>query len=346
MPRHAAFAIPGDIDQKTGGYIYEKSLLLALRAAGRRVDYIELPAGFPLATRDDTATTLSRLAAVPADVPLILDGLVYGGIETAVLAQVRAPLVAMIHHPVGLETGLDADVAQMLLAREAANLAMAAHVVVPSPHTARILVADLGVESARISIAPPGFAPPDPLRQPVDPPLVLAVGLIAARKGHDVLLSALAQVVDLRWQAQIVGGTHDAAVLDALVAQREALGLAARVAFRGRLEEHDLAALYRQATVFALATRYEGYGMVFGEALLHGLPIVTCDGGAVPETVPSGAGLIVPVGDASGFAEALRAVLSDSGLRARLAAAATAGGDGLPAWSDTAAVMGRVLDAV
>jgi glycosyltransferase involved in cell wall biosynthesis len=346
MPRSAAFAIPGDIDQKTGGYIYEKSLLLALRAAGRRVDHIQLPAGFPLATPGDTATTLEQLAAVSPDVPLILDGLVYGGIETAVLAKVRAPLVAMIHHPVGLETGLKPDVARLLLAREAANLALAAHVVVPSPHTARILTADFGVEPARISIAPPGFAPPDPVRDPLDPPLVLAVGLIAERKGHDVLLSALAGVADLRWQAQIVGGTHDAAVMDRLVAQRASLGLSARVAFRGRLDEQEVAALYRQATVFALATRYEGYGMVFGEALLHGLPIVTCDGGAVPETVPPGAGLIVPVGDASRFAEALRSVLSDDRLRARLAAAATAAGKGLPAWSDTAAVMGRVLDAV
>jgi len=346
MPRAAAFAIPGDIDQKTGGYIYEKSLLLALRAAGRRVDHIELPAGFPLATPEDTATTLESLAAVPADVPLILDGLVYGGIETAVLAEVRAPLVAMIHHPVGLETGLEAEVAHLLLAREAANLALAAHVVVPSPHTARILVADFGVEPARISIAPPGFAPYDPLRRPVDPPLVLAVGLIAARKGHDVLLSALAQVADLQWQAEIVGGTHDVAVLDALVAQREALGLSSRVVFRGRMEEADLAALYRQATVFALATRYEGYGMVFGEALLHGLPIVTCDGGAVPETVPADAGLIVPVDDAAAFARALRAVLSDEVLRARLSAAATAAGRALPRWSATAEVMGGVLDAV
>lgn len=346
MPRSAAFAIPGDIDQKTGGYIYEKSLLLALRAAGRRVDHIELPAGFPLATPGDAAATRRQLAAVPPDVPLILDGLVYGGIETAALAQVRAPLVAMIHHPVGLETGLDPNVARMLVAREAANLALAAHVVVPSPHTARILTSDFGVEPARISIAPPGFAPPDPVRDPVDPPLILAVGLIAERKGHDVLLSALEKVTDLRWQGQIVGGTHDAALLDRLVAQRAALGLSARVAFRGRLEEQELANLYRQATVFALATRYEGYGMVFGEAMLHGLPIVTCDGGAVPETVPPGAGLIVPVGDAAGFAEALRAVLSDRRLRARVAAAAAAAGNRLPAWSATAAVMGKVLDTV
>ena len=346
MPRSAAFAIPGDIDQKTGGYIYEKSLLLALRAAGRRVDHIQLPTGFPLATPEDTAMTLQQLAAVPPDVPLILDGLVYGGIETAALAEVRAPLVAMIHHPVGLETGLEPHVARMLLAREAANLALAAHVVVPSPHTARILTADFGVEPARISIAPPGFARPDPVRDPADPPLILTVGLIAERKGHDVLLSALAEVADLRWQAQIVGGTHDAALLDRLVAQRATLGLSARVAFRGRLEERELATLYRQATVFALATRYEGYGMVFGEALLHGLPIVTCDGGAVPETVPPGAGLIVPVGDASGFADALRAVLSDDDLRTRLTVAAAAAGNRLPAWSATAAVMGKVLDSV
>ena len=346
MPRNAAFAIPGDIDQKTGGYIYEKSLLLALRAAGRRIDHIELPAGFPLATPEDTAATLQRLGALPATVPLILDGLVYGGIDTAVLAQVRAPLIAMIHHPVGMETGLAADVASMLLAREAANLALAAHVVVPSPHTARILTAGFGVEPARISIAPPGFAPADPVREPVDPPLVLAVGLIAARKGHDVLLSALAQVADLPWQAQIVGGTHDPAVLDALVAQIAALGLAARVVLRGRIEDRELVTLYRRATIFALATRYEGYGMVFGEALLHGLPIVTCDGGAVPETVPPGAGLIVPVDDAPAFANALRAVLSDSGLRARLAAAATAVGKALPSWSDTATVMGEALEGV
>jgi glycosyltransferase involved in cell wall biosynthesis len=182
------------------------------------------------------------------------------------------------------------------------------------------------------------------VRAPVDPALILSVGLIAARKGHDVLIDALMRIADLPWQAQIVGGTHDAGVLAALEAQAAPLG--DRLRFRGRMEEADLAALYRQATVFALATRYEGYGMVFGEALIHGLPIVTCAAGAVPETVPAGTGHLVPVDDAAAFAAALRRLLTDRAHREAMAAASTAAGQAMPSWTDTAAVMGRVLDSV
>lgn len=340
--RAATFAIPGDIDQKTGGYIYEKSLLHALRDQGRRVAHLQLPGTFPDAPPADMAASIEALAALPAGEPLILDGLIYGSIETEGLATVRSPLVAMIHHPLGLETGLSPAWAAELLRREAANLTLAAHVVVPSPHTKRILVADFGVPEAKISIAFPGFAPPDPARRPIDPPLILSVGLIAARKGHDVLIEALSRLADLPWQAQIVGGMHDTGVAAKLRAQAEPL--ADRLTFRGRMEEADLATLYRQATIFALATRYEGYGMVFGEALLHGLPIVTCAAGAVPETVPKGAGTLVPVDDPAAFAAALRHLLTDRAAREAMAATSAAAGHALPRWSDTAAVMGRVLD--
>lgn len=345
MPPHSAvFAIPGDMHQKTGGYIYEKSLLQALRDAGRDVDHIQLPGTFPDPAPPEMAATVATLAALPADRPLILDGLVYGAIDTAGLATVKAPVVAMIHHPLGLETGLPPARARALLAREAANLALAAHVVVPSPHTKRILVGDFGLPPDRITIALPGFAPPDPTRAPLSPPLILSVGLLAARKGHDVLINALARLQDLPWQAQIVGSVHDADVAQALAAQITRLSLQDRLTLRGRIADDALTALYRQATVFALATRYEGYGIVFGEALLHGLPIVSCASGAVPETVPAGAGLLVPVDDAAALAAALRRVLTDAALRAGMAQVATLAGQSLPAWADTAAIMGGVLD--
>ena len=340
----ASFAIPGDIDQKTGGYIYEKSLLLALRAAGRQVAHIELPASFPDPTAADTARSIAQLAALPPDQPIIVDGLVYGSIDTAGLASVKAPIVAMIHHPLGMETGLSPARRSALLAREAANLALAAHIVVPSPHTARILAADFGVSASRITIAPPGFAAPDPVRTPVTPPLILSVGLIAVRKGHDVLIRALSRIADLAWAAQIVGGTHDPAVQQALTAQIAATGLGQRITMRGRMETDDLATLYRQATLFALATRYEGYGMVFGEAMLHGLPIITCNAGAVPETVPPGAGTLVEVDDDHAFAVALRHLLTDAPARTAMASASTVAGHALPRWSDTAEFMGGVLD--
>ncbi len=345
-PRPAAFAIPGDIDQKTGGYIYEKSLLLALNASGRRVAHVQLPGTFPDPSPAEMAKCVAALAALPAEEPLILDGLVYGAIDTGGLAKVRSPIVAMIHHPLALETGLPANRARFLHRREADNLALAAHVVVPSRHTREILIADYAVPRGRITIAPPGFPRPAPGRDPLDPPLILSVGLLAARKGHDILIDALSRITDLPWTAVIVGKTHDPAVAGALHIQASALGLDGRLRFAGLVADAELDRLYRGTTIFALATRFEGYGMVFGEAFTRGLPIVTCRAGAVPDTVPDTAGLLVPPDDGAAFAGALRRVLTDAILRDGLARGSAARGATLPQWADTAAIMGAVLDRV
>jgi len=176
--------------------------------------------------------------------------------------------------------------------------------------------------------------------------LILSVGLLAARKGHDILVAALAQIRDLSWQAQIVGKTHDPAVEANLRRQIEDLHLTDRVALTGLLDDADLIERYRRATIFALATRYEGYGIVLGEALLHGLPIVTCRTGAVPDTVPDGAGILVPVDDAERFAAALRRLLSDDVLRHGMSKTARQAGQALPSWDETSAIADTVLDAV
>jgi glycosyltransferase involved in cell wall biosynthesis len=342
--RAAAFAIPGDIETKTGGYIYERMLLLALRAQGRAVDHLILPASFPDPSHAEMAQAVVQMASVPQDRPLIIDGLVFGAVETAGLASVRAPIVAMIHHPLALETGLSPARAALLRGREAANLALASQVVVPSPHTAHILQTEYGVAQDRIRIALPGFGAPDPLRHLSDPPLILSVGLMAPRKGHDILLRALASLTDLDWQAVIVGAPHFPDTAAELYALNARLGLERRVRFTGLIDEAELQSHYRRATIFALATRYEGYGIVFGEALLHGLPIVTCHVGAVPQTVPQGAGLLVPPDDPAAFADALRGLLVDPAQRGRMAALSEQAGRALPTWDDTARVMGRALD--
>ena len=345
--RPAAFAIPGDINRRTGGYIYERRLLEGLRAEGRKVEHIVLPASFPDPAPADMAASIATLAAVPQDCPLIVDGLVFGSADPEGYRTIQAPTVAMVHHPLGLETGLAPDWAAELLRRERANLDHARHVVVPSPHTARILVSQFAVPEAKISIALPGFDPrPAAPRRPADPPLILSVGLMARRKGHDVLVRALARITDLDWQAEIVGGPHDKAVEDELAAQIAASGLLPRVKLRGFLSDADVAQCYGRAAIFALATRYEGYGIVFGEAMVNGLPIVTCATGAVPETVAPEAGLLVRVDDDKAFAAALRRLLGETGLAERMAEASAAAGRKLPGWPDTAAVMSRVLDQV
>ena len=341
-PLRAVFAIPGDMHRRTGGFIYESRILAELRDLGHDIAHLQLPASFPCPSPADIEETVSLLRSVPPDRAILLDGFIPGTIGASNLAGLAAPVIPIIHHPLGLETGLPEARAAFLLKNERAALRHATRIVVPSRHTARILTGRFGLDEARIDVAPPGFDPVDGLQTPLDPPLILSVGILAARKGHDVLLDALARLVDLDWQAQIVGGTHDEAVAAALHNQARTLGLSPRVTFRGVLPGSEVRETYGQATIFALATRYEGYGMVFGEAMQRGLPIVTSRAGAVPDTVGTAARL-VPVDDPAALASALRELLTDPQSYAALAAESLRAGRALPTWRDTAAHVERTV---
>ena len=342
--RPAAFAIPGDITTLTGGYIYERRLIEELRAQGRDVMHLRLAASFPDPSPADMADAARQLEALPPYRPLILDGLVFGSVDTAALARVRAPVVAMIHHPLARESGLDPARAEHLYRTERDNLTLAAHVLVPSPHTRDLLISDYGVAPRRITIAQPGTERPASATAPVNPPLILSVGIQHPRKGHDLLLKALSQLVARDWQAAIVGAPWDPAHAAALARLHADLDLGDRVRLAGRVPNDTLALLYSQASIFALATRYEGYGIVFDEAMAHGLPIVTCRTGAVADTVAEGAALLVPPNDPDAFAAALDRFLTNAPLREAMAAASARAGLALPSWSETARIASAVLD--
>lgn len=344
-PCPAAFAIPGDITTLTGGYLYERRLLEGLRQIGHDVRHLELPDSFPDPSAADMAAAITALAGVSPDRPLILDGLVFGAIDTAGLAQVRAPVVAMVHHPLALESGLDAARRDHLFRTERDNLRMAQHVLVPSPHTRHILIDRYDVAPHRITIARPGVTPPRVLPAPVTPLLILSVGILHPRKGHNILIASLSRLLDLEWHAVIVGNPWDRAHADSLARQISAGPAARRITLAGRVAPDTLEDLYAQASIFALATRYEGHGLVFDEAMVRGLPVVSCASGAVPDTVPPNAGLLVPPDDAVAFAGALRSLLSDTALRARLAQGADDVGRTLPGWANTAAIASQVLAA-
>lgn len=349
LKKQAAFAVPGALTTKTGGYLYDLNLLNSLRKAGWDVAHVALPDGFPdpgVARMDEA---MAMLRAVPGDHPVIVDGLAFGAIDPEAVKTVAAPIIALTHHPLALEPGLSPDRAAHLAQRERANLALARHVVVPSPHVGRVLVRDFSVPAEKLTVAEPGVARKKSVTRPaVQPtvPLILSVGLIAPRKGHDVLLRALARVRDLSWQATIVGRTHAPDTLADLIALTEELDLTSRVSLAGEVSDDHLQALYQSAAVFALATRYEGYGMVFAEALCHGLPILSCRTGAVPDTVPESAGRLVDIDDDAAFARGLRALLCDQSLRARLSNAARQAAERLPTWDDTARVVAGVLQQV
>ena len=337
MSDEIAFALPGPLEARTGGTRYDLQLVAALRALGQPVRVVTLPGHWPEPADGDAQASIDALHALPRAMPVIIDGLAFGAMDTAAARALGRPVTVMLHHPLGLEPGMDPARAQALMTRERGNLAHADAVIVPSAHVHALLLARFGLDAARIRVAPPGFTRPERGAAPADPPLILSVGLICARKGHDVLLQALGRLADLRWQAVIAGAVQDAALFERLQSLRGALGLDARVALPGAVPQAELDALFARARVFALATRYEGYAMVLSEAQLHGLAVVTCETGAVPGTL-GGAGVMVPPDDAPAFAAALRRVLTQPALRADLSARSSACAARLPDWEDAGRV--------
>ena len=344
--REIAFAVPGDITAHTGGTQYDRKLIEALRTSGQPVRLLTLPTGWPAPTPAEEHATLAQLNALPNKMPVIIDGLVFGALAEKDVAALNRPIIVMLHHPLGLETGLPEALAQDLISRERANLRLASHVLVPSEHVASILQEQFDVEPSRLTVARPGFEKPihagNTQRQ--SPPLILSVGLICRRKGHDVLLRALGLIQDLDWQARIVGMVQDPTYNVELERLSTELMLTERVEFLGELSQEALSTQFRRASIFALATRYEGYGMVLSEAQLHGLPVVSCATGAVPETVGSG-GLLAPPDDPSAFAKNLRALLEDRVHFSRMAARASYHANSLPTWFTSAKAVVRALDA-
>ena len=101
------------------------------------------------------------------------------------------------------------------------------------------------------------------------------------------------------------------------------LGLAECVTFLGFIENAELAAAYQEAALLVNPSSYEGFGLQLVEAMRCGVPVVCSDGGAQPE-IAGPAARLVPVGDTQALADAMREVLCDEALRARLVAAGLA----------------------
>jgi glycosyltransferase involved in cell wall biosynthesis len=256
-------------------------------------------------------------------------------------------LVALIHHPLSAESGLPDERGADFRRSEQVSLTAARRVVVTSRYTAG-LVADLAVPVRRIDVVEPG-TDPAPVAKGSDSATLnlLCVATLTYRKGHDLLIDALAGLRDRHWHLICVGSLdRDPATVSNLRDQLADLGLAHRVTLTGELESPALAGLYHRADVFVLATRFEGYGMALAEALARGLPVLSTHAGAVTETVPNIAGLLIPPDDPESLARALVELMDSTELRERLAQGARIARGRLPSWRSACERMDQVLRAV
>jgi len=312
--------VSGHITRRTGGNLYDRRVERACRRAGVPLRIISVAS---------TAQARSALARAKPSVVII----------DSIAIPIAAPLVRWIHESLGARL-----VALMHMATVArgtdAVLRAADRVVAVSPDLARSL-ARSGVARSRLMVIPPGSDGIPHLahrkRRTRDRGQlhVLAVANWSRAKGIAVLVSAAAQVPNLR--LDLVGDTGSGAYCDTVLRLIESHRLEARVVIHGSLGERALARSYADADVFALPTEREGYGIVFAEALMHGLPIVAADIASV-RAIVGDAGLFVPPRRVRPLAAALR-LMTDAWLRRRLAKAARIRARALQRWTASQAAF-------
>ena len=201
-------------------------------------------------------------------------------------------------------------------------------VIVPSEATRRDLIDLYGAPPHKVRLIYPGveerFHPAGDAAEAAAlraryhlpaAPLVLTVGTLQPRKNHLRLVQAFAQVAD-RATLVIAGGQGWG--YEAVHETVRRLGLESRVIFTGFVDDADLPALYRMATVFVYPALYEGFGLPVLEAMACGVPVVTSRVSALPEVSGPDAALLVDPHDVDGIAAALRRLLDEADLRQTL----------------------------
>ena len=355
MSKKLIFVFPGDLAALTGGYAYDRRVIAGLQTLGWQVQLISLGEGYPFPSQEQLAVAASLLLGQEAGVPMLLDGLALGVLPDLVpLMAERHPIIGLVHHPLALESGLGPDQVAALQASEKNSLAHVKRVVANSPKTARDLTDFYGVPLQHVSIILPGtdrrtnsLSTKLASKQSSRPVQLLSVGAVIPRKGFHILMEALQPLKSLSWTLTIAGDvTRDAHAFAHLQEVICRCSLQDRVHVLGSVSDLELQSLYATSDVFVLASFYEGYGMVFAEAMANGLPIVATTGGAIPDTVPTQAGVLVTPGHVVALSDAIRSLVENDEYRLVLAQGAISAALQQPTWAESVQKFDQLLNAV
>lgn len=354
---HIGLIIYGRLDTVSGGYLYDRKLVEYLRRQGDTVEIVSLPwQGYGRHLLHNFSADLRRRLVNGRFDLLLQDELNHPSLFLLngwLRRRVNYPLVGIVHH---LRVSEARAAWQNALYRPIEHRYLASlDGFIFNSETTRQVVFDLTAENAEkkpFVVAPPagdrfefditedGVA----MRARAAGPLqVVFVGNVIARKGLHTLLAALARLPRADWRLAVVGDTAvDPRYFTSLQPQLAKLG--ENVRLYGRLPDAELADVIRQSHVLAVPSNYEGFGIVYLEAMGAGLPAIATTAGAAGEIISNGVdGWLIAPDDDAALTRHLAQLHTNRDQLAQMGQAALARWRHHPTWAESMARVRQFL---
>ena len=342
-PVHIGLVVYGQLDQVSGGNLYDQILVEHLRGRGHDVAILSLPHGsYARHLAQNFSPSLKRRLQERYDV-LLQDELTHPSLFRANRAA-SAPIVGIVHHLLSSEAhaAWQTDLYRRIEERYLKTVGA----FVFNSHTTRESVEELLGKKTQNVVATPGgdrlgaklTGPEIYQRALAEGPLrILFVGNLIERKGLHVLLEALAKLRDQAWHLDIVGSEEmDPAYASRMQQKVDALDLRSRLTLYGVLAGERLAERYLESQLLVVPSSYEGFGIVYLEALGFGVPVIASAAGATDEIVHHESnGFLIQPGDTLSLSRQLERILEDRGLLGRLSLAALESFHAHPTWEQS-----------
>ena len=267
------FVYPGNINAKTGGYIYEKNILKYAKLNNVNIRKIALSENYPFPTNDDIKYFLKFLDKINPDSKIVIDGLALEGMYSIFKIILTYNVIALIHHPLYLE--FKGQRAKKFLRLEKENFKKINKFIVTSKNTKDLLTNEFKIQNNKISVVEPGIERLEKHNFKNNNKIhFLTCGSIINRKNYLFLLKVLKPLDN--FILDIVGDTtRDINYYKKLINFVTKNSMNSKIIFHGSISDKKLAKLYYKSDCYISVSKYEGFGMSLANALIIKKPIIT-----------------------------------------------------------------------
>ena len=277
------FFYPGNINQKTGGYIYENNILKFSKKNKYPINFIELSSNFPNPNIQDIENLHKITNNIKSDNILIFDGLVLEGLHKSINILDHFKIIALIHHPLYLE--FNGKKSEEFFKRAIKIYKKIDYFIVTSHNTKKLLSKTFKIKSSKISIVEPGIEKFKKYKKiPSKKIKLLTCGSIIERKKYDYLINEIKNIDNI--QLNIVGDvSRESKYTNKIKKLISNNNLKNKIILHGKIPQARLENLYSNCDFYISTSKYEGFGMSLANAVLSKLPIISYKTSTIQNTI-------------------------------------------------------------